>query len=82
MNNRIKKKHIKQYLQHPNKDSILVFEVDIDKVNFTDAADYFTTVTENLLCTAILIPKKIQLKSMDKEVAINYLKEILNFLEE
>ena len=41
MNRRIKKKHLKQYLVSPDPYSILVFEVDIDKMDFIDAVIIF-----------------------------------------
>ena len=81
MNRRIKKKHIKQYLELPNPDSILVFEVNMDKVEFIDALEYFHTACKDLLCNAILLPKGIQIKAMEKDEAVKYLKKILELIE-
>lgn len=80
MNRRIKKKHLKQYLVSPDPYSILVFEVDIDKMNFIDACEYFQDVTKCLPCGAIVIPKGIQIKAMGKDEAVKYLTKILDFI--
>ena len=81
MNRRIKKKHIKQYLEFPNPDSILVFEVDMGKVDFIDALEYVQAASKNLLCNSVILPKGMQIKAMGKDEAVKYLTKILDFIQ-
>ena len=81
MNRRIKKKHLKQYLEFPNPDSILVFEVDLDKVDFIEALEYVQAASKNLLCNSVILPKGMQIKAMGKDETVKYLTKILDFIK-